>query len=84
MYKVYILLCGNKSFYVGHAQNLNKRYKEHCDGLVKYTKNKKPLKLIYYKSYKTKAEAMKREKQIKGWTRQKKINLIKYGHPTKF
>jgi len=84
MYYVYILLCSNKSFYIGHTNNLKKRYKEHCDGFVKYTKPLRPLKLVYYEKYKTKVEAVSRERQLKGWSRQKKINLIKYKHPAKF
>jgi len=77
------LLCLNKSFYIGHTNNLKKRYKEHCDGLVKYTKSLRPLKLVYYETYNTKSEAIRREKQLKGWSRQKKINLIRHKHPTK-
>ncbi|MCK4554455.1 GIY-YIG nuclease family protein [Candidatus Parcubacteria bacterium] len=83
MYKVYILLCNDNSFYTGHTNNLKLRYKQHCWGEVNSTKNKRPLKLVYYEIYNTKEEAMMREKQLKGWTRQKKINLIKFGHPIK-
>lgn len=83
MYKIYILLCFNNSFYTGHTSNLKLRSAQHNQGLVKATKNLRPLKLVYYESFATKAEAMKREKQLKSWSRQKKINLIKYGHPTK-
>jgi len=84
MYKVYILLCLDNSFYTGHTGNLKLRYRQHNTGNVKTTANKRPVKLVFYENHKTKEEAMKREKQLKGWTRQKKINLIKYGHPTKF
>jgi predicted GIY-YIG superfamily endonuclease len=84
MFKVYFLLCSNNSFYSGHTNNLKQRYKQHCFGEVKSTINKRPLKLVYYENHETKEQAMKREKQLKGWSKIKKINLIKYGHPTKF
>jgi putative endonuclease len=83
MYKVYILLCNNLSFYTGHSSRLIQRLKQHNRGEVRVTKNRRPLKLVYYESCKTKEQAMTREKQIKTWSKQKKINLIKYGHPTK-
>ncbi|MCU0679435.1 MAG: GIY-YIG nuclease family protein [Planctomycetes bacterium] len=83
MYKLYILLCCDLSFYAGHTLNLKQRLKQHNNGEVKATKNKRPLKLIFYENFKTKREAMNREQQIKGWSRIKKINLIKFGHPTK-
>ena len=83
MFKVYILLCHDLSFYTGHTSNLKQRLKQHHNGDVKTTKNKKPLKLVYYEIYDAKKEAMARETQIKNWSKQKKINLIKYGHPTK-
>ena len=41
------------------------------------------MKLVWLESYDTKKEAMDKELQLKGWTRIKKINLIKFGHPTK-
>lgn len=84
MYKVYILLCSDNSFYVGHTNNLKSRYKQHCWGEVDATRSKRPLRLVYYENHNIKEDAIRREKQLKGWTRQKKINLIKYGHPTKF
>ena len=84
MFYVYILLCSDNSFYTGHTANLKKRVQNHNNNQGSfYLKSKLPVKLAYYKLYKTKAEAMLREKQIKNWSRQKKINLIKYGHPTK-
>ena len=83
MYRIYILLCFDKSFYTGHTSSLKQRFKQHQNGEVKSTRNKRPLKLVYYEIYNTKEEAMMREAQIKPWSRQKKINLIKYGHPTK-
>jgi putative endonuclease len=85
MYKVYVLLCKDNSFYVGYTDNLKKRIAEHNSGQgSKYIRSKLPAKVVRYEKYETKEEAIKRERQIKGWTKIKKINLIKYGHPTKF
>ncbi|MCK5211643.1 GIY-YIG nuclease family protein [Candidatus Parcubacteria bacterium] len=84
MYKVYILLCTDLSFYIGHTDTLSKRIKDHNNKNGSFYLNSKiPVKLVHYETYQTRAGAMRREKQLKGWTRQKKINLIKYGHPTK-
>jgi len=43
---------------------------------AKFTKQNKPIKVLWKQEFKTKLEAIKREKQIKGWTRVKKENLI--------
>lgn len=85
IFRVYILLCRDNSFYVGHTNNLVKRIKDHNNKNGSfYLKGKLPVKLVYYEIYKTRKEALKRERQLKGWSKKKKINLIKYGHPTKF
>jgi len=76
MYYIYILLCSDKSYYVGYTTALKNRYKQHCWGLVKYTKNRRPLKLIFSEEFNNKEDALKREKQLKGWGRKKKENLI--------
>ncbi len=79
---MYILLCNDQSFYVGITNNLEKRIIKHNQGKgAKYTRGRKPTKLVYFEKFKNKSEARKREIQIKGWRREKKINLIKYGSP---
>jgi len=77
MFYTYIIRCNDDSFYTGITYNLRKRLKEHSLGKVSFTKNKKPLKLVFLKSFKTREEAARREKEIKGWRREKKENLIK-------
>ena len=82
MYKVYILLCNDLSFYVGYTGNLKNRLTEHNNKQgSKYLFSKLPVKLVYYENYEIKEEAINREKQLKGWSRIKKINLVKYGYP---
>ena len=74
---VYILECSNKAFYTGHTNNLSERIENHKKGYGSfYTKKHFPVKLRYYEIHKTRIEAMKREKQIKGWTHSKKEALI--------
>ncbi len=74
MWFIYILLCTDGSYYTGATNNLEKRFLEHKSGKGgRYTRSHKPLKLIYSEQFKTKSEALKREIEIKGWSKQKKI-----------
>ncbi len=78
MYYVYILLCCDNSLYTGYTTNLDHRVKDHNEGKgSKYVRSKLPAKLIYSEEFKTKSEALKREIQIKGWSRGKKIEILK-------
>lgn len=81
MYFVYILLCNNYTFYVGFTGNIKRRVKQHKRKEVKYTSSFFDVRLVYFERLDNKGLAIKREKQLKGWSRQKKINLIKFGHP---
>lgn len=74
----YILECKDDTFYTGWTNNLEKRIKDHNDGKgAKYTKARRPVKLVYYETYETKQEAMRREYEIKQLSRKDKIELIK-------
>ena len=55
----------NKSFYIGFAENLRERLEKHNQGLVRSTKNIRPMELIYFESYKSKQDALIREKRLK-------------------
>ena len=67
MYYLYILKSSkDQRLYIGYTSNLELRYKEHCEGLVKSTKNRRPLELIYYEAYKQEKDAQNREKYLKG------------------
>jgi putative endonuclease len=82
MFFTYILLCSDDSFYIGYTNNLKRRLGEHNNKKGSfYLRSKLPVKLIYFEKYSKELEAQKREKQLKGWSRIKKINLIKFGHP---
>ena len=77
MYWVYILSNKNKTIYVGITNNLQRRLYEHKNHLIEgFTKRYFIDKLVYFEEYSDSYSAIKREKQIKGWTRIKKIELI--------
>lgn len=74
---VYIIKCGDGSLYTGWTNDLEKRFKSHCQGKgAKYTRGRGPLKLVYYETFEDKREAMKREYAIKQMKRQEKEKLI--------
>ncbi len=76
-YYVYILSSRKKVLYVGMTDNLSRRTYEHKLGLVDgFTKKYNVNQLVYYESHPTLTNALKREKQLKNWHRQWKINLI--------
>ena len=84
-YLIYLARCNDNSLYTGSCTNIIAREKRHNKGEgSKYTKLRRPVKIIYFEEFDTLVEARRRERQIKGWSRIKKENLIKYGHPTKF
>ena len=75
---VYILECNDGTLYTGWTNDIDKRFKAHNDGKgAKYTKGRRPLKLVYLEELETKSEALKRENEIKKLTKDKKRQLIK-------
>ena len=79
MYYFYIIRCSDNSFYSGQTNNLEKRIKEHNSKSqrgAKYLRAKKPVKLVYSEEYPTIQLAMKREFEVKKWTKAKKEELI--------
>ncbi len=79
MWYVYILKCYDGSFYTGITSDINRRIKEHNfddKKASKYVKVRRPAYIIYQEQFKTKSKALKRENEIKGIRRQKKIELI--------
>ncbi len=74
---VYILRCADNSLYTGTTTNISRRVNEHnrTKGGV-YTRTRLPVKLLYEETYKTRSQALKREAQIKRWSRHKKLALI--------
>lgn len=73
----YILECKDGTYYTGWTNNLEKRMKEHNEGKgAKYTKVRRPVKLVYFETFESKIDAMKREYAIKQMKRSEKIKLI--------
>ena len=77
----YLILTDTNKLYCGYTNNLEKRFAEHCKGTAsKFTKANKPVKIVYYKEYNSKSEAMKAECRIKKLTKKEKELLIKKGY----
>lgn len=78
MWFVYVLLCEDDSLYTGSTNNVEKRFETHKSGKGgKYTKSHKPLKIIYIEKLESKSAALKREIEVKSWTREKKVSRLK-------
>jgi len=76
-YYIYIIQSQkNNSYYVGQTNNIEDRLKRHNSGRSKYTKNKLPWKLVYTEVFKTRKEAVKREKEIKNKKSRKYIEIL--------
>lgn len=74
---VYILRCGNDDLYTGLTPDLERRLIQHQSGRGGwFTKTTQPVQLVYHEQFPTKAKAVRREAQLKGWTRRKKLALI--------
>ena len=77
-YYVYILASDSHELYVGVTGNLVKRVSQHRAGLkpTGYTAKHETKRLVYCETTGDVLAAIRREKQIKGWTRQRKLELI--------
>ena len=74
---VYLLQCGDGRLYTGMTDDLERRLAEHQQREGgRFTKGVQPVELLYQETFHTAAEARSRERQLKGWTRAKKLALI--------
>jgi putative endonuclease len=81
-YFVYIMSNHSKTLYTGVTNNLLRRVYEHKNKLIEGFTNKYNItKLVYYEQFFDIREAISKEKQIKGWLRKKKIDLIESKNP---
>ena len=79
-YTVYILRFFNNNLYIGQTNDLQQRLRDHhnkASRAAKFSKESGEFKIVYSENYSTLLAAMRREKQLKGWTRAKKEALIK-------
>jgi len=78
----YILGNNNLTLYIGVTSDLVKRIYEHKQGIANgFTKKYSHHKLLYYEVFESIEEAIKREKQLKNWHREWKLNLIRIKNP---
>ncbi len=81
----YILECADGTLYTGWTNDLEKRLKAHNEGHgAKYTRGRLPVHLVYFESFATKQEALKREAAIKKLSRPRKEALIDKGSQTSY
>src|SRR5438445_13192371 len=74
---VYILRCRDASYYVGHTDNLEARIADHNGGQFSaYTRKRRPVLLGFSQDFRTREEALARERQLQGWSRAKKEALV--------
>jgi putative endonuclease len=74
----YMLHCADRSFYVGHTEDLEHRMAQHQHGQIEgYTATRLPVKLVWSSEFPSRYEALTAERQIKGWSRAKKMALIR-------
>ena len=73
----YMLQCGDGTYYTGWTNDLDRRLKAHNEGKGgKYTRSRRPVRLVYYEEHETKQEAMRREWETKQLTRAGKEELL--------
>ena len=76
-WKLYILRCGDGSLYTGITTDVQKRLAAHRSGKgAKYTRGRGPLELVYSEECGSHSDALRRELEIKGLTREEKKALI--------
>ena len=82
-YYVYILASRSRTLYTGVTDNLRRRIVQHRHGLIEgFTRKYRIRRLVYLETFADIRAAIVREKQIKGWRRDKKVALITTNNPT--
>ena len=80
-FHVYILQCNDNTYYTGYTNDLQNRVKLHNEGKgAKYTRDRKPVKLVWSRKYKYFKKAFLEELKIKKFTRGQKEKLLKGGN----
>ncbi len=77
MWFVYVLRCTDGSFYVGETNDVLSRLARHNNGTgATHTAMRRPVQLVYVEEYSNRDDCLKRERQLKRWTRAKKEALV--------
>ena len=78
MHFVYIVRCADGTLYTGYARDPSAREKVHNLGRgARYTSGRRPVSLVYTEAFATRSRALKREYEVKGWSRVRKEQLIR-------
>ncbi len=80
-YYVYVMASRSKTLYIGVTNDLERRVVEHKSGASTFTKRYNISRLVYYEESSDSLAAIEREKQLKGWLRNKKLALIESTNP---
>ena len=74
---LYVLECNDGSFYTGITNDLARRFKMHNDGKAsKFTRTRRPVKLLYHETLKSRTQALVRECAVKALPRRRKEELV--------
>ncbi len=80
---VYIMASKSRRIYTGVTNNIERRAAQHKSGKIEgFTKRYRINRLVYYKAFRYVGNAIRREKEIKGWDRAKRVALIECENPT--
>src|SRR5688572_2832854 len=80
-YWVYVLASNSRTLYIGVTNDLLARIEEHRTGRVSFTSKYRVTRLVYAECTADVMAAIRREKQLKGWTRARKTRLIESANP---
>lgn len=82
MFYVYILASVQRTLYIGVTNDLRRRVQEHKAGKISgFTSKYRVNRLVHYEVAQDAEGAIRREKQLKGWVRRRKVELIEEGNP---
>jgi putative endonuclease len=74
---VYIVRCADGTLYTGYARDPQARERVHNTGRgARYTSGRRPVRLVYVETYRSIGKALRRERELKGWTRVEKQALV--------
>jgi predicted GIY-YIG superfamily endonuclease len=77
MITLYIVQCRDGSYYTGTAKDPEARILQHNEGKgARYTRGRRPVEWVYSEVFETRGEAMRREADIKRWSKEKKRELV--------
>jgi putative endonuclease len=80
MHFVYIVRCADGTLYTGYARDPRQREAAHNSGRgARYTAGRRPVTLVYMESFESVGEALRREYELKRWSRRKKEALVRDG-----